>query len=104
MLTSNGLDVVVGRALGTVLVTVRGPLRRECAPELAAQLDEVLDERPERVVIDLTGLTAVDESGTHALTAAKQAADAARIELQLTSRRAEVLAALGPVVTEIPLV
>jgi anti-anti-sigma regulatory factor len=95
MLTSSGLDVVVGRALGTVLMTVHGPLDRGAAPDLAASIDVVLNEHPERVVIDLSGVTDLDDAGTKVLRHAKSAAEASQVRFELTSRPNEVLSALG---------
>lgn len=95
LLTRSGLDVVVGRAMGTVLVTVRGPLRAEGARDLVASVDDVLDDRPERVVIDLTGVTTIDDAGVAVLERAQERADAHDVQLQVTSRSTEILSRLG---------
>ena len=88
-------DVVVGRALGTVLVTVRGTLDQVTAREFSGCLDEVFGERPERVVIDLTGLDGLDTMGAAALRTAKRQADRDEVQVQLTSRNPGSLTALA---------
>lgn len=88
MLTRSGLDIVVGRAMGTVLMTVRGPLKTRSAPDLCDSVDEVLTAAPllERLVLDLTGVTELDDGAVKVLERAQVAADAAHVRLQLTSR------------------
>lgn len=95
MLTRSGLDIVVGRALGTVLMTVRGPLQTRSAPDLVHSLDEVFAYSPERVVIDLTGVTELDDDGLTTLQKAQVAAEESHVQLQLTSRCQETLARLS---------
>lgn len=87
--------MVVGRAMGTVLVTVRGPLCAEGARDLVASVDEVLNDRPERVVIDVTGVTAIDDAGVATLGSAQRRAEACGVQLQVTSRSREILARLS---------
>lgn len=95
MLTRSGLDVVVGRALGTVLMTVRGPLRAPGARDLVASVEDVLADRPERVVIDLTGVSNLDDDGMAVLERAQERADACDVQLQVTSRSREILSRLS---------
>jgi anti-anti-sigma regulatory factor len=95
MLTKGRLDIVVGRALGTVLMTVRGPLRGATVPRLGKTVEKVLGERPERVVIDLTGVTDLDDDGLAALRQAKVSAEAHQVQLVLTSRAKAALAAFA---------
>lgn len=95
MLTRSGLDIVVGRALGTVVMTVRGPLLGRSAPDLYSSVDEVLAESPDRVVLDLTGVTDLDDGAVAVLEQARVAAEASHVELQLTSRRQETRAKLS---------
>lgn len=94
MLTRSGLDIVVGRALGTVLMTVRGPLQTRSVPDLFDSLDDVLASSPERVVIDLTGVPDLDDNAIGALHQAQSTAEAKDVQLQLTSRRPETRARL----------
>lgn len=95
MLTRSGLDIVVGRALGTVVMTVRGPLQSGSASDLYASVGDVLADGPERVVIDLTGVTDLDDAAVAVLERAQVAAEASDVQLALTSRRPETLERLG---------
>jgi anti-anti-sigma factor len=94
MLARSRLDVVVGRALGTVVMTVRGPLRKATADGLSRSLDRVLGDSPERVVVDLTEVTVLDDDGLAVLQKARSAAESHQVELQLTSRRKETRTAI----------
>lgn len=87
--------MVVGRALGTVLVTVRGPLRSDTADRFDRTVGKALAEGPERLVIDLTGVTDLDESGKDALRDAHESAETHRVQLVLTSKRQELLDAIA---------
>jgi anti-anti-sigma factor len=89
------LDVVVGRALGTVLVTVRGELDASTARELHRCVSSILAERPERLVIDLNGVVGLDDDGAAALRRARRRAERAQVQLQLTSRRPRALDGLA---------
>lgn len=95
MLTRSGLDIVVGRALGTVVMTIRGPLKKASATELKHSVDEVLGEHPERVVLDLTGVPDFDDDAVSVLAKAQAAAHKSNVQLQLTSRRAAARAKLS---------
>lgn len=95
MLTRSGLDIVVGRALGTVVMTVRGPLQSNSASDLYSSVGALLADAPERVVIDLTGVTDLDDDAVAVLERAQVAAEASDVQLQLTSRRQETLERLG---------
>lgn len=86
--------MIVGRALGTVVMTVRGPLRAPGARDLVASVEEALADRPERLVIDLTGATALDDEGLAELVRAQERADAHEVQLQVTSRSKEILSRL----------
>ncbi|HEV7887298.1 MAG TPA: STAS domain-containing protein [Acidimicrobiales bacterium] len=94
MLARSRLDVVVGRALGTVLMTVRGPLRKNTSQRFITSLRRALREAPERVVVDLTGVTVLDDDGIVVLQEAKHTAEAEQVQLVLTSKRRELLAAV----------
>lgn len=87
--------MVVGRALGTVLVTVRGPLRSETVERFDRTVGKALAEYPERLVIDITGVTELDDGGVAALHEARSSAEDHQVQLVLTSRRKELLDALG---------
>jgi anti-anti-sigma factor len=97
MTSRSRLDIVVGRALGTVLMTVRGSLRTGQTERLRSCIDAALDQSPERVVIDLTGVTEMDDQGVALLHQARSTAEAQQVALVLTSRRRETLAALGEI-------
>ena len=86
--------MVVGRALGTVLVTVRGPLRSDTADRFDRTVGKALAEGPERVVIDLTGVTDLDDSGREALRDAQVSAETHQVQLVLTSKRQDLLDAI----------
>lgn len=87
--------MVVGRALGTVLMTVRGALGRAAAQELVASVEEVVGEQPQRVVIDLTGVTAIEDDGVEVLYEAKAAAEAHKVEFQVTAKSDQILTRLS---------
>lgn len=76
-------------------MTVRGPLRAPGARDLVASVEEALADRPERVVIDLTGATALDDDGLAELARAQQRADAYEVPIQVTSRSKEILSRLS---------
>jgi MFS superfamily sulfate permease-like transporter len=88
-----GLDMVVGRALGTALMTVRGPLRAGTCDRFTSKVDKVLTDRPERLVLDLTDAV-IDDEGVRALRQAQSSAEAHEVQLVLTSKRKEALADL----------
>lgn len=90
-LARSRLDLVVGRALGTVLVTVRGPLRSDTADRLDRTVGKALAEGPERLVIDLTGVTDLDEAGKDVLRDAYVSAETHQVQLVITSRRKDLL-------------
>jgi anti-anti-sigma regulatory factor len=85
------LDMVVGRALGTALMTVRGPLRAGTSERFATKVDKVLSDGPERLVLDLTDAV-IDDEGMRALCRAKSSAEAREVQLVLTSKRKDALA------------
>ena len=75
-------------------MTVRGQLRRSTANRFCVKVDKVLDEAPERVVIDLTDAT-LDDDGVRALRQVKSAAEGCEVQLVLTSRDRDSLAAIA---------
>jgi anti-anti-sigma regulatory factor len=87
------VDVVIGRALGTVLVTVRGQLRTSTCDRFRTKVDKVLGEAPERVVIDLTEAV-VDDDGVRTLCEVRTSAEHQQVQLVLTSRNPDSLAAI----------
>jgi anti-anti-sigma regulatory factor len=82
---SGRLDVVVGRALGTVLLTLRGHVRPSTRDRLCTHVDQVLEESPERLVIDLTDAT-IDADAVHVLAEVRSTAEDHQVQLVLTSR------------------
>ncbi len=66
-------EVVVSRALGTVVVTIRGELDTYTAPQLRSQLKDLIDEQGNlTVVVDLSKTTFIDSSGLAVLVDALQ--------------------------------
>ena len=72
-----GLTLVFSRALGKVIVHVRGALDGASAPALNARLVDVIDNQGNRqVVLDLRKMTSVDAAGLFVLAdALKRMAD-----------------------------
>ena len=93
MAGTGGLDVVVGHALGTILMTVRGQLRRSTSERFQSKLDKALRQAPERLVIDLSDAT-IDDEGARLLRKARSTAEGHQVQLVLTSRNREMLAAI----------
>ena len=57
-------EVVVSRALGTVVVTIHGELDTYTAPQLRNQLKDLIDEQGNlTVVVDLGKMSFIDSSG-----------------------------------------
>ena len=79
-------SLVFSRALGKVIVHVRGPLNANTAPGLKARLVDVIDGQGNRqVVLDLRQMTCVDASGLFVLADALKRMDDAGGELLLSS-------------------
>jgi anti-anti-sigma factor len=65
------LTIAVGRALGTVVVTVRGALTEHDAPTLRAVLGDLINDQGNLdIVIDMRRLSSAGPSGLAALAAA----------------------------------
>lgn len=87
---------MIGRALGTVLLTIRGHLRTSTGARLRIDVDRVLDESPERLVIDLTEAV-IDADGVRVLSEVRSSAEDHHVQLVLTSRKPEHIAAIEAV-------
>jgi anti-sigma B factor antagonist len=68
-------------------LSVTGDVDLLSAPSLVATIDEVLRERPETLVLDLTGVSFLDSAGISALARAYHAATAIGAQLSLTGAR-----------------
>lgn len=74
-----------------VRLTVTGEIDSSSAPELRRVLDALLDEAPEELVVDLTGVTFLDSAGLSSLAVAHRRAGAGGVRLRvLASGRAVV--------------
>ena len=47
----------------TFTVTIRGEFDAKTAPEVRDKLDEIVDAKPKRVIVDLSGLRLIDSTG-----------------------------------------
>ena len=57
-------SLIFGRALGKVVVGIRGPVDAHTAPELRHRLADLIDGQGNRnLVLDLSGMTHVDAAG-----------------------------------------
>lgn len=78
------LLISTGPAAGWMVVTAAGDLDYATSPQLAAQLEAVIDvERPPRVAVDLSGLDFCDSAGLRCLLAASRRAQQRDGELLL---------------------
>lgn len=105
------LLISTGPAAGWMVVTAAGDLDYATSPQLAAQLEAVIDvERPPRVAVDLSGMDFCDSAGLRCLLAASRRAQQRDGELALlrppgTLRRKLTITALDlvlRVVEELP--
>lgn len=69
---------------GVVTITLRGELDLASVPALEERLDTIERGEPERIVIDLSGLSFIDSSGLRVLLLAGGRADERGHELLLT--------------------
>ncbi|MCA1844278.1 MAG: STAS domain-containing protein [Actinobacteria bacterium] len=80
-------SVVIGRALGTVVVTVHGGLDAETSPRLRRVLADLIDAQGNLdVVVDLADTTQVSPSGLSALLEAARSAHRRGGQLRLSRR------------------
>jgi anti-sigma B factor antagonist len=70
------IDAQIERREGEVHVALRGEIDLVTAPALTALLDEVVDDGPSRVVIDMAAVGFLDSSGLSALVHARNRLDA----------------------------
>jgi anti-sigma B factor antagonist len=57
----------VQRSDKATTLAVRGSLDINTAPQLADEIDRVINEKPKSVIVDLSGLDLIDSSGVAAL-------------------------------------
>jgi anti-sigma B factor antagonist len=57
----------VQRSDKATTLAVRGSLDINTAPQLADEIDRVINEKPKAVIVDLSGLDLIDSSGVAAL-------------------------------------
>ena len=57
----------VQRSSNSTTLTVRGSLDINTAPMLGEEVDRIVGDRPELVIVDLSGLDLIDSSGVAAL-------------------------------------
>ncbi|GHG06688.1 STAS domain-containing protein [Streptomyces zaomyceticus] len=84
------LTASVRRSGATAVVTVAGELDRDTQEPLRVALDEALDRRPERIVVDCGGLTFCDSTGLNLLLTARMDALEAGSGLELAALRPPV--------------
>ncbi len=85
------LTIAVGRAVGTVVVTVRGEIGEHDAAHLNAILDDILDETEKsEVVVDLRRLHHASRSAVAALAAAAALAAERGIAFRLSESTPQV--------------
>lgn len=77
---SDELRVTVVRTGGVVEVTVAGELDLESRPVLSACLTDQLGSRPDRVVVETSGVSFLDSTGIAALLRAKSEAGHAGVD------------------------
>lgn len=91
--------LVVGRTLGTVVVTVHGDLDGSISSYLSAVLGDLIEgQGNQAVVVDLPDMRRLDQAAVAALSTAAQSSDRGRGRLALrrpTAHVAEVLATAG---------
>jgi anti-sigma B factor antagonist len=68
---------------GSVVVRLAGELDLRVAGDVAAIVEELLDARFPRVVVDLRALSFLDSSGVHMLVAARRSAERRQAALSL---------------------
>lgn len=73
-----------------VILTVSGEVDLHSSPELRGELLEALEGRPQRLIIDLSGVTYMDSSGVGTIVEAKRRADKAASTLVLTGLQPRV--------------
>ena len=56
--------------------TAKGPIDLHVAPEVRAQLREMIDKKPKRLVVDLSNVPYIDSSGLAVLIGAMQSLEA----------------------------
>jgi anti-sigma B factor antagonist len=82
------LGTVITRSPGTVVLEVQGEVDTLTAPRFSAAVDELMNDRASRLVIDLTGVTFLASSGLAVLIQAAHQAEerGARLRLVVSTR------------------
>jgi anti-anti-sigma factor len=88
----------------SLVAVVRGEIDLATAPVLDRELEGAVARGPDRVVVDMSGVTFLDSSGCHALVRAHRRADTTGVELHLagldgTCRRVLEVAGLAELLT-----
>jgi anti-sigma B factor antagonist len=78
-----GFSVAAAHADGVMVIRVRGELDLATAPELDLAVADAVGLRPNRMVIDLGGVTFMDSTGCRSLVRAHQATGKATVEMHL---------------------
>ena len=93
--TGGGFDIVIGRFLGAVVVSLRGTLDTIAATRLARALQDLIDGQGNlTVAIDMRGVVQVAPSGLQVLSAAAARLERRNGTLWLSEAPAPVLRAL----------
>lgn len=72
---SSGLEVTTEKAGEAAVVRIRGEVDLRSSPELREALLKLLEERPQRIVVDLGGVGYMDSSGVGTLVELKRRLD-----------------------------
>ncbi|MFE9493396.1 STAS domain-containing protein [Streptomyces collinus] len=92
---AGGITTLVVHEGGTAVVGVFGELDQFTGPELCPVLAECLDQRPVRLLLDLSGVSFCDAAGLTALVAARGGALQAGAEFALTGVQPVLLRVLA---------
>ena|SRR2546430_2125134 len=89
-----GLSTAVSWAGGQVAVRCSGEIDVETGPELRKALKAALAEGPERITVDLAGVTFCDCTGLGLLVGVRRRAQAAGVEFEVTGVTSPTVAKL----------
>jgi len=80
----------IDRVDGNMIIRLKGDVTLQRSPELRGQLAKLLDEKPDRLVIDLSRVNYMDSSGVATLVEALQRARKTKTPLPLLSMTSRV--------------